>query len=130
MIRIVAFAAMLASASVAAAEPLTVRTGETWLFSIQRGEPARARKVEPSANPRRGEVKVSVRAAFGTMMTITNNSRIGYTFTAELIDGDGKATAARTCTLPPGNKPALETWPQKAAAVRISAFKPAEDGRC
>jgi hypothetical protein len=37
---------------------------------------------------------------------------------------------ARTCTLPPGNQPTLESWPQKAAAVRIGGFKPASGGRC
>ena len=113
-----------------AALALTVGTGETWLFSIDHGQPAHARKVEAAAKPARGEVKVAVRALFGTMMTISNNSAQGYTFQAQLIGADGKAATARTCTLPPGNQPALESWPQKAAAVRISDFKPAKGGRC
>ena len=109
---------------------LTVRAGETWLFAIERGEPARARKVEATTSPHPGEVKVSVKPVFGTMMTISNNSAQGYTFEAQLIGADGKVTPARTCTLPPRNQPALETWQQKAAAVRIGKFKPAKGGRC
>lgn len=109
---------------------LTVRAGETWLFTIEGGEPARARKVENRAAPRPGEVKVNVKPVFGTMMTISNNSAQGYTFEAQLIGADGKMTAARTCTLPPGNQPALETWQQKANAVRIGKFRPAKGGRC
>ena len=71
-----------------------------------------------------------MRSLFGTMMTIANNSAQGYTFKAELIGADGKSAVARSCTLPPGNQPALESWPQKAVAVRIGEFKPAKGGRC
>ena len=120
--------ALLATPAVSA--PLTIGVGENWLFAIEHGEPVRARRVEAGAKAVRGEVKASVRAAFGTMMTISNNSAQGYTFEAQLIGADGKATTARTCALPPGNQPALETWPQKAAAVRIGHFKPATGGRC
>ena len=109
---------------------LTVPAGEIWIFSIKQGEPANARKVEASAAPRPGEVKVSVKPVFGTMMTISNNSAQGYTFEAQLIGADGKPIPARTCTLPPRNQPALETWQQKASAVRVGKFRPAKGGRC
>ena len=109
---------------------LTVPTGETWIFAINNGEPSNPRKVEATTVARRGEVKVSVKPVFGTMMTISNNSAQGYTFEAQLIGADGKSTAARTCTLPPRNQPALETWQQKATAVRIGKFRPAKGGRC
>jgi len=130
MIRAGLCAALAIAPATAVAAPLTIRTGETWLFAIERGDPARARKAEPTATPSLGEVKVTLRALFGTMMTISSNSAQGYTFHAELIGADGKAVTARTCTLPSGNKPALETWPQKAAAVRIGKFRPAKGGRC
>jgi hypothetical protein len=120
----------IAAWSPAAAAPLTVRVGEDMLFSIDHGQPVRVRKADPSAKPARGEVKVSVRSFSGTMMTVINNSAQGYTFKAELIGTGGKAVNARTCTLPPGNQPTLESWPQKAAAVRIGDFKPANGGRC
>jgi hypothetical protein len=122
--------ALVAISARAVAAPLTINVGETWLFTIDRGEPANAHKIDAVAAPGRGEVKVAVRSLFGTMMTITNNSGQGYTFKAELIGADGKAVTARTCTLPPGHQPALESWPQKAAAVRIGNFKPATSGRC
>lgn len=122
--------ALAASSVPAAAGPLTVRAGETWLFTIGEGDPARARKVEATALPARGEAKVSVRALFGTMMTISNNSPQGYTFRAELVGADGTAVTGRTCTLPPGNQPALESWPQKASAIRIGSFKRSSGGRC
>jgi hypothetical protein len=121
--------ALLVSAPALAA-PLTVRTGETWLFTIDHGQPVHSRTADAAAKPATGEVKVAVRALLGTMMTISNNGPQGYTFKAELIGTDGKAVNARTCTLPPGNQPALESWPQKAAAVRIGDFKPAKGGRC
>ena len=130
MIRFLLAASLAIAPAVAGAAPLTVRTGETWLFSISRGQPAKPRKVEPTTPAPRGQVKVSVRAAFGTMMTIAINSTRGYTFDAQLVGADGKAVNVRSCTLPPNNQPALENWPQKAAAVRIGNFKPAKGGRC
>ena len=114
----------------AMAQPLIVHPGETWLFTLDHGQPAHPRKTDGAAKPATGEVKVSVRSLFGTMMTISNNSAQGYTFQAQLVGPDGKAVTARTCTLPPGNQPALENWPQKAAAVRLSDFRPATGGRC
>ena len=122
--------ALVLVASAAIAEPLTVRTGETWLFTIDHGEPAHARKVDATVKPASGEVKVSVRSLFGTMMTISNNSPQGYTFQAQLLGANGAATNVRACGLLPNNQPALESWPQKAAAVRIFDFKPAKGGRC
>jgi hypothetical protein len=122
--------ALLAVATPALAEPLLVHTGENWLFTLDHGEPAHARKIDANAKPMRGEIKVAVRSLFGTMMTVSNNSSQGYTFKAELIGADGKAVTARTCTLPPGNQPTLESWPQKATAVRIGGFRPAGGGRC
>lgn len=130
MMRTVAALALLSLPATASAGRLTVAAGETWLFTIEHGEPSKARKVEPATSPAAGEVKISVRALFGTMMTISNNSKNGYRFKAQLIGADGKASTARTCTLPPGNQPALESWPQKAAAVMVSNFVPASGGRC
>ena len=123
------FAALLLSAAPAQAS-LTVRTGETWIFAIKNGEPAQARKVTASAKIPKGRIKVSVRAMLGTAMTVTNNSPIAYTFRAELLK-DGKATAARPCTLPANARPIFEQWQQKADAVRISNFTLAgAEGRC
>ena len=122
--------ALVTTAVPVSALPLTVKTGETWLFSLDRGNPVRAHKVVADAKPAKGEVKVAVRALFGTTMAISNNSARGYTFRAELIGPDGKAVTAKTCTLPARNQPALESWPQKSVAVRIGSFKPANGGIC
>ena len=130
MTRLMLAVSLVLAPSIAQAAPLTVRTGETWIFYIHQGQPVKARKVEATTPPPAGQVKVTVRAAFGTMMTIPNNRAQGYTFEAQLIDAAGKAVNARSCTLPPNNQPALENWQQKAAAVRIGNFKPAKGGKC
>ena len=123
-------ALLFIAAAPAQAAGLTVRTGETWLFTIKDGEPAQARKVTPSAKIGKRQIKVSVRSILGTAMTVTNNSPIAYTFRAELISG-GKSTVARSCTLPANARPVFEQWEQKADAVRISEFNVASTGgRC
>ena len=126
------FAALLLLAAAAPAQSagLTVKTGETWFFSVKNGEPANARRVAPSAKIPKGQIKVAVRPLMGTSMVVTNNSPIAYTFRAELLSG-GKANVARSCTLPANARPAFEQWQEKAEAVRISGFKAATaDGRC
>ena len=123
--------ALFAVAVPATAAPLTMHVGETWLFSIRNEQPAAARKVAPTTNPAKGQVRASVSALGGTTMTLTNATGLAYTFRAELIAADGSATAARTCTLPAGNRPAFESWPRRAKAVRIGSFKRSdEQGRC
>jgi len=125
-----AAALLLLAATPAQAAGLTVRTGETWFFNVKDGEPANARLVTASAKIPKGQIKVAVRALGGTSMVVTNNSPIAYTFRAELLSG-GKATAARSCTLPANARPTFEQWQEKAEAVRIGSFKPASaDGRC
>ena len=121
--------AVVAAAPVQAA-PLTVKTGETWAFTLKNGEPANARKVAASAKPAKGQIVVSVRPLMGTTMVVTNSSPVSYTFRAELLQG-GKAVAPRPCTLPANAKPIFEQWQQKADAVRLSSFKRANaDGLC
>ncbi len=106
---------------------LTVKTGESWLFSLSGGQPAKARKANASAKPKPGEVLVTVRSMMGTTMTITSNNPAAYTYKAELI-GAGKAVPTRSCTLPANSRLSFENWPQKASAVRLSDFKVATKG--
>ena len=123
-------ALILLAAAPAQAAGLTVRTGETWVFAVMNGEPSNAGKVDASASPARGQIRVSVKALLGTSMVVTNNSGTAYTFRAELLRG-GKATAARPCSLPANGRPIFEQWEQKADAVRIGSFRVASaDGRC
>ena len=128
--RILLAAALLAFGSVSHAAPLTVRTGESWVFTVKDGDPANARQVSNSAKPAKGEVMVTIRALLGTAMFVTNNSRVAYTFRAELLRG-GKAEAARACSLPANSKPIFEQWEKQADAVRIGNFvATGTEGRC
>jgi len=121
----------LLTASPVLAKPLTIPAGETWVFTIADGQPANARKADPSSKPARGEVKITVLALMGTTMTASSNNPDAYVFRAELVGANGKLAPARTCTLPPRGRPVLESWVQKARAVRVSNFRPAADpGAC
>jgi hypothetical protein len=130
-IKLAGLALLLAAGPVPAkAAGLTVKTGETWVFSLSNGQPAKARKVGPSAKPAPGQVLVTVKPMMGTTMTITSNNKQAYTYKAVLI-GAAKAVPARSCTLPANNRLSFENWPQKATAVRLSDFKVAtKDGAC
>ena len=117
----------LQAAAPAWAQPLTVHTGETWVFSLAGGQPAKARKVSADAKPATGQIVVSVRSMMGTTMTITSNNKQAYTYKAALI-GAEKSVPARSCTLPANNRLSFENWPQQARAVRLSDFKVATKG--
>lgn len=127
-IRLIGLALLLAAGSVQARPAgLTVRTGETWVFSVAGGQPAKARKTSADAKPAAGQIVVTVRSMMGTTMTITSNNKQAYTYKAELI-GAGKGVPARSCTLPANARMSFENWPQKAKAVRLSNFKAAAKG--
>ena len=114
----------------AQAKPLTVKVGESWAFQIKGGDPVKARKVAATAKPAKGEIMVTVKSFLGTMLTAVNGTGRGWSFKAELVSG-GKASPARTCTLPASSAPIMEQWQGKAAeAVRISKFVPADGGKC
>jgi hypothetical protein len=128
-IRLIGLALLLAG-SPAMTKPLTVKAGETWVFSIEGGQPTHTRKVIGNTKPSAGQVVVSVKSMMGTTMTIVSNNRQAYTYKAELVGAD-KATPIRSCTLPANNRLSFENWPQKAVAVRLSDFKVAtRDGAC
>ena len=130
MTRVLMFLCALSLSTSAAAEPLTIRMGESWIFSIRDGQPAGARKVAGTAKPAKGQVMASARTFLGTSLTVINNSATAYTFSAQLLNG-GKASGARACTLPAGGRPIFEQWEQKADAVRIGNFQAAgAEGRC
>ena len=129
---LVLLALLTASPAIAESRGLTVRPDETWLFSISRGQPVRARRAKPTALPGEGQVLVTVRAMLGTAMTITSNNPVAYTYRAELVGAAGGKTApSRTCTLPADAMVSFEHWPQQASAVRLSDFRRARrDGSC
>ena len=130
--RFIGLALLLAASSAAAANRpgLTIRPGESWVFSIEGGQPVHTRKVLGNTKPSPGQVLVTVKSMMGTTMTITSNNRRAYTYKAELI-GAAKAVPTRSCTLPANNRLSFENWPQKAIAVRLSDFKAtSKDGAC
>jgi hypothetical protein len=73
-------------------------------------------------------LKVSLSALMGTTMTVSNNSRFDYAYRATLVLPDGKAGPAKSCAVPANGRLAIEHWPQRVAAVRLSEFKPAPAG--
>lgn len=127
-----ALALLLCVAAPAAArsDGLIIGAGESWTFSLLRGQPVNARKSTASAKPSPGRIHVTVRSLMGTTMSIRSANDVAYRYRAELIEG-GKATAARSCTLPAGGRVSFEHWREVADAVRLSEFRPAsEDGSC
>ena len=128
-IRLTGLALLLAAApATAASSPgLTVKTGETWQFSLFHGQPIKARKASADAKPAPGQIQVTVRSLLGTTMTISSNNPTAFTYEAELIGAD-KPVAARSCALPPDGRLSFESWPQKADAVRLSNFRVAPKG--
>jgi len=121
-------AMLLIAASPVSAKGLTVRMGETWVFAIDRGQPARARKVAVTALPAPNQIKVSVQPMMGTTMTVTNNSKYDYAYRARLVMPGGKGGPSKACAVPAGGRMAMEHWPKPVAAVRLSDFKPAPAG--
>ena len=119
---------ILLAASPASAKGLTVRMGETWVFAIARGQPARARKVAVTTSPAPNQIKVSVQPLMGTTMTITNNSKYDYAYRALLLLPGGKTGASKSCAVPAHGRLAIEHWPMPVAAVRLSDFTPASAG--
>ena len=131
-IRLFGLALLVAASPLTAAQSsgLTVKTGESWMFAISRGQPVRARKVKPTVKPPPGQIIVTLRSMMGTSLSIVSNNRQSFTYKAELIGAD-KPVPVRSCTLPANGRVSFEHWPQKADAVRISDFRVArQDGAC
>ena len=125
-----AFLACLAlvGASPLSAKSLTVRMGETWVFEVAHGQPARARKVDAKTALSPGQMKVSLSSLMGTTMTIANNSRFDYAYRAALVLAHDRTGPAKSCAVPANGRLAIEHWPQRVTAVRLSDFKPAPAG--
>ena len=102
--------------------------GETWVFTVAKGQPAKAHNVEAKTSPALGEIKVSVQPLMGTTMTLTNNSKFDYAYRAVLVPPGGKTGPAKSCAVPANGRLAIEHWQQSVEAVRLSDFKRAPAG--
>ena len=119
--------AALAAAPLSA-KPLTVRMGETWAFAVRGGSPVNARKIPITTAPAPGQFKVSLQPLLGSTMTMTNNSRFDYAYSATLVLPSGKPGAAKACAVPANGRVAIEQWIKPIAAVRLDRFKRAPAG--
>ena len=97
--------------------------GETWVFTVANGQPAKAHKADAKAAPKAGEMKVTLSALMGTTMTVANNSKYDYAYRATLVLPGGKSGPAKSCAVPANGRLAMEHWPQQVEAVRLSDFK-------
>ena len=121
---------LLATPAAAQSPGLTIRSGESWMFAISRGQPVRAHRVKPTVKPPPGQVLVTLRAVLGTSLSITSNNPQAFVYRAELLGAD-KPVPVRSCTLPANGRMSFEHWPQNSDAVRISDFRIArKDGSC
>ncbi|MFL6773199.1 MAG: hypothetical protein ACJ8ET_05110, partial [Sphingomicrobium sp.] len=99
-----------------------------WVFTVAKGQPVKVRKAVADAKPAPGQMKVSLSSLMGTTMTIANNSRFDYAYRAALVLADGRIGPAKSCAVPANGRLAIEHWPQRVTAVRLSDFKPAPAG--
>lgn len=128
-IRLMGIALLLAASAAAADSPgLTVKTGESWIFSVEGGQPVQMRKVVGNTKLARGQMRVTLRPLMGTTMIITNNSNYDYAYRATLVLPDGNNGATKSCAVPANGKLAIEHWPRPVAAVHLSDFKRAPAG--
>lgn len=112
---------------------LTILMGETWIFHIENGQPAGARRAGPDEKPASGEFKATLDRSGGATMIVTNNSGEWYNYRAFITAKPGhKGNRTSVCTLMPGGRQVFENWPEPFAAIRIADFAEAPDGemRC
>ena len=128
MRRLLLLGALLLGASPVAAQGLTVRMGETWLFAVRDGAPVAARKVAATVLPAPDQIKVSLRSMMGATMTMTNNSRFDFVYRARLVMPSGKPGAAKACAVPAGGRSTIEHWARPVVAVRLDRFRRAPAG--
>lgn len=115
---------------------LTILMGETWIFRIEKGQPAGARRAEPDAEPGKGEIKVTLSRDGGATMTVVNNSGEWYNYRAFISLKPGhKGNRTSVCTLMDGGGimegggMVVESWPQPFPAIRIADFTEAPEGQ-
>jgi hypothetical protein len=108
---------------------LTLKIGETWVFKIANAQPVEARLVETDTPLAADEIKVSLKASMGTMLTITNNSKTWYNYHAFITSAPNKkGQATSVCTLMGDGRMAFENWPNTINFMRIADFTATSEG--
>ncbi|MEZ0244656.1 MAG: hypothetical protein ACAH11_14875 [Sphingomonas sp.] len=106
---------------------LTILTGETWIFHIENGQPAGARRASPDSEPASGEIKVSLLRERGVTMIVTNKTEEHYAYRAFIsVKPNHKGNRAEICSLMPGSV-TVETWPEGFPAIRLADFTETPD---
>ena len=116
-------ALLIAAAPAQELPGLTVLMGESWIFHIEKGQPAGARRAGSDDKPGEGEIKVTLSRDGGATMIVTNNSGEWYDYRAFISAKPGhKGNRTSVYTLMDGGRMAVETWPEP--------FPPPRAARC
>jgi hypothetical protein len=126
--RLVLLVACLVTGSPAFADPqgLVVKSGETWVFHLENGQPAGAHLVADNAKIAPGELMVTMKAENGTMLTVTNNTDKFLNYHATMVAG-AREKPTSVCTLMSNGRMGFENWPYSIRAIRLSDFEPAAE---
>jgi hypothetical protein len=118
---------LLTAAAPQALPGLTIMAGETWIFHLERGQPAGARKVNPDSEPAAGEIKVTLLREQGMTMIVTNRTEDTYAYRAFIsVKPDHKGNRAEVCALAPGQV-TVEHWTESFPAIRLADFHEGPD---
>src|SRR5215213_7655063 len=97
---LLAIALLTAPAQAQVSPGLVIHSGETWIFRVEQGQPAAARKADAHAQPASGELLVSITPQIGTTMAVKNNSGKAYDYRAFMMRQPGdREERTSVCTL-------------------------------
>jgi hypothetical protein len=123
--------AQLASAGKEKAMPgLLIKSGETWIFHLENGQPTNPRPATEADKPGKDELKASLSSRMGALLTISNNTSQLLNYRAFITPKPGKkGTPTSVCTLLSNGRGAFENWQNAIPAIRIADFTPAQEGQ-
>jgi hypothetical protein len=109
---------------------LLIKSGETWIFHLEKGQPANPRPATKADQLGKDELKASLSLEAGAMLIITNNTSQFLNYHAFITPKPGKKGAPTSvCTIMSNGRMAFESWPNSIPALRLADFTPAqEDG--
>jgi hypothetical protein len=114
----------VSSPAFAQGQGLVVKMGEAWIFNLENGQPANARRVSPDSKLEQNELMVRLEPQNGTTMIVTNKTDRFLNYRASIV-GPTREQPTSVCTLMSGGRFAIENWGGKIPAIRLSDFQPA-----